>query len=40
MLEPTSVVFRDDAHLMRIIDKIVRRSAAASTSPRPWWTPG
>ena len=38
-LEPTDARFKDDAHLMRIIDKIVSRWGGASTSPRPWWTP-
>src|SRR5258706_15729979 len=36
-LELTSVNFRDSQHLLRIIDKIVRRWAAASTNPRPCW---
>ena len=36
----TPVRFNDDAHLRRIINKIVGRSAAASTSPRRWSTPG
>jgi len=37
-LEPTPVIFRDDQHLLQIIDRIVSRVAGASTRARPWWT--
>ena len=39
-LELTNVVFQNDDHVMRIIDRIIAPSAGASTSPRRWWTPG
>jgi DNA-binding response OmpR family regulator len=38
LLELTNVRFHDDAHLLRIIDKIVSRWAAGWTNPTPWWT--
>jgi Flp pilus assembly CpaF family ATPase len=38
-LYETTVRFTDESHLRRIINKIARRSAAASTSRRRWSTP-
>ena len=38
-LELTNVVFQNDDHVMRIIDRIIARSAAASTSRARWSTP-
>ena len=38
VLELTNVAFKDDAHLMHIIDKIVSGWDAAWTSRRRWWT--
>ena len=37
-LELTNVTFQNDEHVMRIIQRTSRRSAAAWTSPRRWWT--
>jgi len=37
-LELTNVVFQNDDHVMRIIDRIIARSAAASTSRARWST--
>ena len=37
-LYETTVRFTDESHLRRIINKIVSRSAAGSTSCRRWWT--
>lgn len=37
-LESTNARFKDNQHLMRIIDKIV--SAVGRTNPTPWWTRG
>ena len=40
VLHKTAVQFRDNDHLIQIIDKIVSRGGPpASTNPRPWWTP-
>ena len=36
LLELTTVAFRDDQHLLRIIDKIVSQVGGASTNRRPW----
>ena len=38
-IERSKATFVDDAHVMRIIDKIARRSAAASTRRARWSTP-
>ena len=38
MLERVPATFQDDAHLMRVIDRIVAASAGASTTARRWWT--
>ena len=35
----TPVEFKDDAHLLRIIEKVVSGWAAAWTNRRRWWTP-
>ena len=37
-LEVTNVAFKDNEHLMRVIERIVSRSVAASTNLRPWLT--
>ena len=39
MLEEADVAFKDDAHLMRIIERIVSSVGGASTSRARWWTP-
>jgi len=36
-IELSKSTFVDDAHLLRIIDKIVSQVAAGSTSPPRWW---
>ena len=38
-LERTNVRFKDEAHLLRIINKIVSGSAAVWMKLHPWWTP-
>ena len=40
VLEQTAVQFRNDAHLMGIIDQLFLRSAGAWTSLPQWWMPG
>ena len=37
-LERTPVEFKDNAHLLRIIEQIVSASAGAWTNRRRWWT--
>lgn len=37
-LQRTDVRFRDDQHLLNIIDRIVSSLGGASTNPRHWWT--
>ena len=38
VLERVTATFQDDAHLMRVIDRIVSASAGASTTARRWST--
>jgi len=40
ILQRVNVSFRDDRHLLQIIDRIVSRVGAGWTSPRPWWMRG
>jgi Flp pilus assembly CpaF family ATPase len=39
-LELTDVTFKDERHLLRIIDKIVSAVGGALTNPTPMWMPG
>ena len=38
MLMKVDTAFRDDRHLLQIIDRIVSRVGRRVMSPRPWWT--
>ena len=38
LLEETGITFKDDRHLMQIIERIVSPWAAASTRAARWWT--
>ena len=39
-MEQTNVEFRDNTHLMQIIDRIVSKVGRRVDETCPWWTPG